>query len=64
MKTYLVKVMFEFEDDILVQAEDVYQANAIAEQKLAEVYSVYNNELEDFLPFSDVIAYDPEEQKQ
>ena len=61
MKKYLVKVMFEFEDDIVVMANDPYEANAIAEATLAEIYSISNSELDELLPFDSVIAYDPEE---
>ena len=61
MKKYLVKVMFTFEDDIVVMADDVYQANAIAQSKLGEVYTVYNNEIEEHFSFDDIIGYDPEE---
>ena len=61
MKKYLVKVMFEFDEDIEVEANDPYEANAIAEAVMAEAYSIVNNNTKELLPFQSIVAYDPEE---
>jgi hypothetical protein len=61
MKKYLVQVMFDFNDDIIVMANDPLQANAIAQAKMAEIYSVKNEEIDELLPFDSIIGYDAEE---
>ena len=61
MAKYLVKVMLDFEAEFVVEADDVYQANAMAEAKAGEVYSVWNEDKEVSEPFAFITGYDPEE---
>lgn len=63
MKKYTVKVMFEFQDEITVLANDVYEANKIAENTLGPVYSVWNSQTDEVIPFDEFYAFDPEEVK-
>lgn len=63
MKKYTVKVMFEFQDEITVLADDVYEANKIAENTLGPVYSVWNSQTDEAIPFDEFYAFDPEEVK-
>jgi hypothetical protein len=61
MKKYTVKVMFEFQDEITVLANTPQEANKIAEQTLAPVYSVFNAETDEIIPFDELYGFDPEE---
>jgi hypothetical protein len=61
MKKYTVKVMFEFQDEITVLANTPQEANKIAEQTLAPVYSVFNSETDEVIPFDELYGFDPEE---
>ena len=60
MSKYLVKVWLEYETDIEVEANDVYEANQIAEQEVAEMYTVLSS-TDEYLDFTSITAYDPEE---
>lgn len=61
MTKYLVQVKFEFNDEIVVEADNVYEANSKAEAVLSSEYSVYQISTEDYLDFEDIYGYDPEE---
>lgn len=61
MTKYLVQVKFEFDDEIEVEAESPLEANDIAQSTLGGQYVVYHNDSEQYLDFSDVYSYDPEE---
>lgn len=63
MTKYLVQVKFEFNDEIVVEADDVYEANSKAEEVLSNEYSVYQISTESYLDFEDIYGYDPEEVK-
>jgi hypothetical protein len=61
MKRYEVKVMLDFETTVIVEANDVYEANEIAKEEVGSSFTVYNSDLEDYYSWDYITAYDPEE---
>jgi hypothetical protein len=60
MTKYVAKLMLEYEADIVVQANDIYEANAQAEALANGTYAVFNKATEEYEPFSPTTDYDPE----
>jgi hypothetical protein len=60
MTKYVVKLMLDYEADIVVEANDIYEANAQAEALASGTFSVYNKDTEEFEPFTHITGYDPE----
>ena len=61
MAQYEVKVTLEYDTDFIVEANDVYEANAKAEELASQTYAVYNSDTEEKCGFDSVTGYDPEE---
>jgi hypothetical protein len=61
MKKYNVSVALEYRTSVVVEAKDIYEANAIAENLVADVYTVYNADSEEHDSFGFITAYEPEE---
>jgi hypothetical protein len=61
MKKYEVKVALEYRTTVIVQASDIYEANAMAENLCADTYTVYNSDSEEHDSFGFITAYEPEE---
>lgn len=61
MKKYKVQVKFEFDDEVVVLANDPAEANEVAVRTLGSSYLVWNADTSDYLDWSDVYGYDPEE---
>ena len=61
MKRYEVKVALEYRTSVVVEARDIYEANAIAENLVADIYTVYNSDSESNYSFNFITAYEPEE---
>jgi hypothetical protein len=61
MKEYEVKVALEYRTSVIVQAKDIYEANTIAENLVADIYTVYNADSEEHDSFGFITAYEPEE---
>jgi hypothetical protein len=61
MKEYKVKVSLEYRTSVIVQANDIYEANAIAENLATDIYTIYNADSEEHDSFDFIIAYEPEE---
>jgi hypothetical protein len=61
MKNYDVKVSLSYKTKVSVQANDIYEANAMAENLVADVYTVYNADSEEHDSFGSITAYEPEE---
>jgi hypothetical protein len=61
MTKYNVKVALEFRTDVVVEANDVYEANAKAEELVSGFYSVYDSDSEQNSSFDYITGYDPEE---
>jgi hypothetical protein len=61
MKEYEVKVALSYKTKVSVQANDIYEANAMAENLVADVYTVYNADSEEHDSFGSITAYEPEE---
>jgi hypothetical protein len=61
MKKYVVKVSLEFRTDVVVEANDVYEANELARNIVSNNYTVYNTETEEWNNFGFITPYDPEE---
>jgi hypothetical protein len=61
MKKYLIKVMLDFYTDVEVEADNVYEANKLAEIEAARIYSVFNHDSREVEPFDHATGYDPEE---
>jgi hypothetical protein len=61
MAEYVVKVSLEFNTDFIVEANDVYQANSMAEALALESYSVYNNDSKEYQSWDYITGFDPEE---
>ena len=61
MKKYEVQVALEYRTSVVVQANDIYEANAIAQNLCADTYTVYNSDSEDHDSFGFITAYEPEE---
>jgi isocitrate lyase len=63
MAKFLVQVMLDYEAALIVEADDVYQANAMAEAKAQKIYNVWNEDSEENESFHSITAYDPVEMK-
>jgi hypothetical protein len=63
MKEYEVKVALRYDTSVIVEAKDIYEANAIAENLVADIYTVYNSDSEEHDSFGFITAYEPEEVK-
>ena len=63
MKKYDVKVALRYNTSVSVEANDIYEANAMAENLVADVYTVYNADSEEHDSFGFITAYEPEEIK-
>jgi hypothetical protein len=61
MKSYDVKVALSYRVRVSVQANDIYEANAMAENLVADTYTVYNSDSEEHDSFGSITAYEPEE---
>ena len=61
MKKYVVKVDLQFRTEVVVEANDVYEANELARNIVGNNYTVYNTETEDWHNFGFITPYDPEE---
>jgi hypothetical protein len=61
MKEYKVSVSLSYETSVIVQANDIYEANAMAENLCADIYTVYNSDSEEHDSFGFITAYEPEE---
>ena len=61
MKKYNVSVALEYRTSVVVEAKDIYEANAMAENLLADTYTVYNADSEEHDSFGFITAYEPEE---
>ena len=61
MKKYVVKVMLDFYTDVEVEANNIYEANELAEIEANRIYSVFSHDSRGVEPFDTVTAYDPEE---
>ena len=61
MKKYEVKVSLRYTTDFVVEANDVYEANAKAENLAGQSYTVYNPDNDQHYSFDYITAYDPEE---
>jgi hypothetical protein len=61
MKEYEVSVSLEYRTKVIVQAEDIYEANDVAQTTVAEIYTVYNSDGEQHEEFDYITAYEPEE---
>jgi hypothetical protein len=61
MTKYNVKVMLRYDTELVVEANDVYEANELAKDIVGNNYAVYNTETEDWDSFGFITPYDPEE---
>jgi hypothetical protein len=61
MTKYNVKVALEFRTDVVVEANDVYEANELARNIVGNNYTVFNTETEEWDNFGFITPYDPEE---
>jgi hypothetical protein len=61
MTKYNVRISLEFKTDVVVDASDVYEANAKAEDLAAGLYSVYDSDSDQNYSFHSITGYDPEE---
>lgn len=63
MKRYEVNVALEYRTSVIVEATDIYEANAMAENLVAGMYTVYDSDSEEHDSFDFITAYEPEEIK-
>jgi hypothetical protein len=61
MTKYNVKVMLRYDTELVVEANDVYEANELAKDIVGNNYTVFNTETEEWDNFSFITPYDPEE---
>jgi hypothetical protein len=61
MTKYNVKVMLRYDTELVVEANDVYEANELAKDIVGNNYTVFNTETEEWDSFSFITPYDPEE---
>lgn len=61
MKKYTVTVFCEFEVEVEVEAPDLETAEQLAEEQVATTYGVFQKDLEEPMPFDDIIAYVPKD---
>jgi hypothetical protein len=61
MKEYRVSVALRYNTSVIVQANDIYEANAMAENLVADTYTVYNSDSEEHDSFAFITGYEPEE---
>jgi hypothetical protein len=61
MAKYEVSVALEYRTSVIVEATDIYEANAMAENLVADTYTVYNSDSEEHKSFGFITAYEPEE---
>jgi hypothetical protein len=61
MKQYEVKITAYIEDIVLIDAEDEDEACQLAETEWADTYIVYDPDQKEYLSFTSIIAYEPEE---
>ena len=61
MKRYEVKVALEYRTSVIVEANDIYEANSMAENLVADTYTAYNSDVEQHYSFGFITAYEPEE---
>ena len=61
MAKYEVSVALEYRTSVIVEATDIYEANAMAENLCADTYTVYNSDSEEHHSFGFITGYEPEE---
>ena len=61
MKSYRVQVTAEFNDELVIEANDPEEAKRIAENEIAEGYNVLQQDTKSYFDFDEVYAYEPEE---
>ena len=61
MAKYLVRVSLEYDTSVVVEANDVYEANELAKEEVGTTFLVYNSELEEYSDWQFITPYDPEE---
>ena len=61
MTQYEVNIVAEAQTTILVNAESKEQACEIAEQEWGQTHIVYNQETQEYINFTNIIGYEPEE---
>jgi hypothetical protein len=61
MKEYKVKITATIDTSRFVDAENEEEACLIAEREWGATYIIHNPDTNEFLDFSDIIGYEPEE---
>ena len=64
MTKYNVKVMLRYDTELVIEANDVYEANELAKDIVGNNYTVYNTETDEWDNFGFITPYDPEEVQQ
>jgi hypothetical protein len=61
MAKYLVRVSLEYDTSVVVEANDVYEANELAREEVGNTFVVYNSDLKEYLDWQFITPFDPEE---
>lgn len=57
MKQFNVTVFCEFEVEVQVTAASEEAAESLAHEQVSQTYSVYQNDIEETMPFDGIFAY-------
>jgi hypothetical protein len=63
MAWYKVRITANLETSTIIEAENEEEAGELAENEFGGTYVVLNTETDDYIRFTDIIGYEPEEVK-